>query len=1098
MATTITYTLDPSGSNSGYTRTTLANIESHYNTTYSNNNLVTNDHELVIRMVNDDSSFANYSFSNWSTDATRDILMTGWDSTGGVADQTVTITHATWGQGINGSTKHVTIENLTFSGASNTGPGVLTGSNTVVRNCIFSGYTQGSAYPAIDMSNAGTTAFCLVYDSSYGIEISTWGYSQVYNCTVVDCGTGIFRNGGSGSYTSFVNNVSFGCTSNNWDVGASYLLGRNNFGESGDTIPDTTSTSQATLTSSDFNDYSNDDFTLSSTSRARHTHASFPSGDNHISGYTEDFEGDTLPSTWASVSDSWDAGYDYYVAPVTGVIWRIRDSEISGGAVTLEDTTAIEEVDNATNTSTLSAVSSSTNKDTLKIIDGVIATLSDYSETFSLRGLAVNVDDGELRLTNTNTSYGMHWWGWKEKRITLGALGKIKITGDFINLGTVSTVDGSGSEWTTAWGASADDDNSEFPEPAVLFIGPNTSNLTPYFNIGADTTTIPNDSTHGRTFKFDHDGSTADCQIDFDDNAPTGTDNVYCYNIMLHSKDGQDVTSNKSFGFDTSAGGEVEIEKCYHTGGCVFQDAALLDLDGFGIIQPLEIDNCTDITLDVYRAISAANEINGASTFKNLLNETSMGSFYGLSDEKVLDIYSVVNCSLSTVWLENLAGGYVVDVGGSAGGTDDLTITTLTVIGGGVKVTTSISINLTITTFNHSNFSASYTGYHALYVDPAGARGLTINAINLLTNGIATQEDILNLANVGDFGIYNIDYDTTVDNLGVLSACFNGIISTGTLGKFNEQFVQLTNATQDITFQNFYCSDIPGTPASFVDYDADVKDIRFKNCPYQATDRYDIDDWTDALTDVNFMELNKYDGASNYDGVLVQNFYRSTQSIYTLSGSAKSNKDDGVLLPAVNDYVEVEMPYEVDVGSHTSYFDNAAPTLEGAGNYANFTYQYAIAKNGGSYGSYQTLNGTNLSSESFSANDTFKLKFKVTCPSGQASSTNKIQQIVLSTNPDETVEYPSSLVDVILENVADGSEYWIYNDDQSQVIATGTQSGTSDITISDVAYNGSSETLTVRVRKSSAAPKYKPFNTQATLTNTGARVYVSQELDTIA
>jgi hypothetical protein len=87
-------------------------------------------------------------------------------------------------------------------------------------------------------------------------------------------------------------------------------------------------------------------------------------------------------------------------------------------------------------------------------------------------------------------------------------------------------------------------------------------------------------------------------------------------------------------------------------------------------------------------------------------------------------------------------------------------------------------------------------------------------------------------------------------------------------------------------------------------------------------------------------------------------------------------------------------------------------------------------------------------------------------------------------------------VNVVLQNVADGSRYRVYNRTSSAELATGTQSGTGDITIATT-YTGAA-TLEIDIRKASGAPKYLSFETLATLTSSGATVYISQQPDTVA
>lgn len=93
---------------------------------------------------------------------------------------------------------------------------------------------------------------------------------------------------------------------------------------------------------------------------------------------------------------------------------------------------------------------------------------------------------------------------------------------------------------------------------------------------------------------------------------------------------------------------------------------------------------------------------------------------------------------------------------------------------------------------------------------------------------------------------------------------------------------------------------------------------------------------------------------------------------------------------------------------------------------------------------------------------------------------------------------PPTMADVTIQNVQDGSRWMLYNVTDDVAIESGTQSGTSDIVVSDVVFNGSNKTFKLVVRKSSAAPYYKPFETNAMFTGNNLSIYVSQELDTVA
>ena len=105
----------------------------------------------------------------------------------------------------------------------------------------------------------------------------------------------------------------------------------------------------------------------------------------------------------------------------------------------------------------------------------------------------------------------------------------------------------------------------------------------------------------------------------------------------------------------------------------------------------------------------------------------------------------------------------------------------------------------------------------------------------------------------------------------------------------------------------------------------------------------------------------------------------------------------------------------------------------------------------------------------------------------------------VNSGPSITINQTLS-VNLVLTNVVVGSRYDIFNANTSAVetdpvIATGT-AASSTITI---AYTYTVNVpVIIRVRKSSAQPKYQPFETQGTITSTGLSTFVSQILDTSA
>jgi hypothetical protein len=229
-------------------------------------------------------------------------------------------------------------------------------------------------------------------------------------------------------------------------------------------------------------------------------------------------------------------------------------------------------------------------------------------------------------------------------------------------------------------------------------------------------------------------------------------------------------------------------------------------------------------------------------------------------------------------------------------------------------------------------------------------------------------------------------------------------------------------------------------------------------------------------------------------------------SSYTVVNSGTGfgfNSQGSLQMPNLNDEIIYTTPHYI-IG-HNS-FQNAAPTLTGtnvsggtAPTYGSFTLYYKIDKNDGN--GYDTnwkgLTAANLSAETgIDSSKGFKLQIRIVCTN--ANATNALAYLTIPTNADSnsmSYQYPLDLSTITLTNVVSGSAYEIYNLTTSTTLATGTASG-STVSISAVASNN--DQIRIRVRKSSASPKYIPFETQATIANLSASVFVSQVEDTIA
>lgn len=83
-----------------------------------------------------------------------------------------------------------------------------------------------------------------------------------------------------------------------------------------------------------------------------------------------------------------------------------------------------------------------------------------------------------------------------------------------------------------------------------------------------------------------------------------------------------------------------------------------------------------------------------------------------------------------------------------------------------------------------------------------------------------------------------------------------------------------------------------------------------------------------------------------------------------------------------------------------------------------------------------------------------------------------------------------------------GSRYRVEVASSGALVVEGTVPGASGLadvalTVPYYAAGNANNSLRIKVRKATAAPKYKPYETQAVVAAAGAVVYVAQEADTI-
>lgn len=217
------------------------------------------------------------------------------------------------------------------------GNGGLSNSNgSLVQNCFI--YKSGGV-SGIGYVNAGASVLfnCIIEDFSTGLFFNRYmGGSRVLNCLTTKNDIGVAYQYDSNSISDDINNViSIGNSTSNWPsyIPSGLHNASNNGGASGDVIAYTGANSSLVLTTSDFTDFSNGDFTPKSTSPVVGAGIEIYGLDN------VDIAGDVRPSYNPSGEENWDVGpleYDHGNGLAPQIVPLEISNIIEGSAVTLE------------------------------------------------------------------------------------------------------------------------------------------------------------------------------------------------------------------------------------------------------------------------------------------------------------------------------------------------------------------------------------------------------------------------------------------------------------------------------------------------------------------------------------------------------------------------------------------------------------------------------------------------------------------------------------------------------------------------------------------------------------------------------------------
>jgi hypothetical protein len=744
-----------------------------------------------------------------------------------------------------------------------------------------------------------------------------------------------------------------------------------------------------------------------------------------------------------------------------------------------------------------------------KAFDNVItinngATLTIDRSTIDAQGLAdlavgVKIDCtagfSKLRLVNESTSqsmvlYGPYRGNWQFKQEC-----ELVADGNYI---TIYTGNGNASQTTTGWTAVAGYNAKDEPGTIEVETGSGTGVYEIWLNIGDLALSDIGCGELGKWFSYNNSTGV----ITFGDGGASvgrkggavvpNNAKVRVYNIgfgtvisngtrTIHPALGDDVA------IDLGNGGIVTLAKCYMFGvDAPLSRAKRLNFSHVGFTRCSYMDNCFGCTFDymgigIDRYISThispiQPQYSDSLTFTNckFCNQDGDSAIYFY----YLFNVSIDNCEFYTI-KRNSTNDCAIYMNFAVG----CTITNSKVIGAQFKMENSSNISMQNIKWSDSPHGLAYGSYDSPAIGNTNCANVTIDNLSLSTDGYTSpkSQGVIQKPSLVKNSTLNVlsDYAIRADwpALSKFVRCTFSGYTTGLLySGFGVPIQVILQNVKTALFNSLL--------------------FQSQGCPYfsifkgvDCTPTNPIPENIGVAYNTHFYEIRTA-ATSGLMGVLF-NPYTPSYTQAVISGDVKFNLNGAIFINSAGGYIEFTWPHWI-LGI-TAFPAGGAVNTAGT-NPGNFTLQYQIDLGSG-YSDWRSLTIANLDDHSINSTTGFRFKVRVSHASG--SKTDFIRLLNWSTTVDSTILYPLDEVTVTLQNVKNGSRWWLYNNTTAQVIASGTQSGTGNIVVTNVPYNGSAELLTIRVRKGSATPYYKPYETNAMLTSTGATVWVAQESDLI-
>ena len=523
---------------------------------------------------------------------------------------------------------------------------------------------------------------------------------------------------------------------------------------------------------------------------------------------------------------------------------------------------------------------------------------------------------------------------------------------------------------------------------------------------------------------------------------PASGANIQVPDVLFTNSGSYTATETSRSLISTQTDGTLRLDKCLFSDRIYFNavEAFSAHIDFVGMFGTFQLTECVDVILNnvhVSRDRQVANVGIRIVACKNMIINDCTGSTWTGTIAGI----AIINCKDSILTrciayqankTSTVARTFVCQT------SFNIRFVDCSVIGGHAYILSATGVFI-----KDFSFSDTVTGSETVSnVNPAifvttGCTNVRIDGMTLVNNGAVCFNDLVNFTTVDDCSLVNVNVDLNNHCPGIsdIVSISKVAIGNAVIGTPRTSDIVTTNNA----FNNVIISNIDQDSVQVMTFPPDASQV--KGVIMDSTP-------TSAASSVDGFFGHYYTNTLKTEGDLQIQVWPAAEANYlTLSGTATLNKLNGVNLPAINDSCIMTWLWKIFT---VTAFRNVAHTFVGT-NPGNIDLDYSISTDDKqTWGSWKTLNTTNLTAETVSPTNGFHLRVRATA--NAADSANRFFRLDIPvTNDGVTYSYPIGTAPLTLTNIPSGATYVVTDTDTDETIAQGVVSTSPQIV--DLPYN---------------------------------------------